>query len=181
MNKDILDKAKHVKHRIDSRRDRNEPIDLNEIIEVADLEKLIQEIEKLREEYKRYGDTISQIMEERDSLTKENAELKNRRGLVELDRDAFDAKCKRLQAENAELKEENERVLFANREGIDWTGSAREEIKALKAKLAESEKKVSELGLWNRRAEFLRRLYTEAAKDGRLTWDKIDKVMAEDN
>ena len=48
---------------------------------------LIAEVEKLREEYKRYGDTISQIMEERDSLTKELEELKKR---IEAGKRVFD-------------------------------------------------------------------------------------------
>jgi len=55
--------------------DRLEAIKKTFGIQVHNIQWLIDEVERLREEYKIYGDTISQIMEERDSLTKERDDL----------------------------------------------------------------------------------------------------------
>ena len=95
---------------------------------------LIAEVEKLRDMVARLGYQEKTLTEEVEKLTKELDEWKGKYNLFHLP----GGKIEELEAENAELKKENERVLFANREGIDWTESAREEIKDLKAKLVDT-------------------------------------------
>ncbi len=111
------------------------------------------------------AETIASLTKELEVVKKERTEWKYK---AEKNLEYQGNRISELEAENAELKEEVQHECNINEMNHRVYGK----------EIAELKKKVRG---WEKRAEFLRKFYTQAAKDGSLTWDKIDKVITKNN
>jgi hypothetical protein len=146
--KDRIDEAKKIlKEHLENETTRK--YFKNAIVPNDLLEWLIQKVEKLRENMNKHISCSIELMDQRDTLTKERDELKSK--LVHWYKEAggqTDARWRnakekqKLKAENAELKkwksEWEDRYYRLEKSSLS-------EIASLKAQLSESQKKVEEL------------------------------------